>query len=425
MDEHLLSAEPVEIDEPEIAEVSFRLCSRENALVFVPIYLATFAQALLISVIVPFFPVVAAEKWQISEDVVGLIFALFPGTLTLASPICVRLCGAIGRHNTMYVGFLVMIAGTISFAFGDTAWVFAASRSVQGLGAAGILVAGTAMLSAQFPTRTGAMMGMQGAVGGIGFMLGPLLGGFLYELGGGGGDGGGTNNNANINGTSGTADATGHDSMAGFRLPFFVVAGFSLLIFAPMPVLVRMAVWRGGPRFRIPKPDGHEQEALNTIRAIFNVHTMLATLGVVLGIMIPGFIDPTLAPQLGKTLGLREGAVGALFMLPAAAFALCGGLSGAGTDAGGSSKLLIAGSAVGCLGFLLLGPAWILEGAFPARADEPDTGVWVATVAGLMLLGAAAALLSVPAMPAMLQSVQDRLRAANGQSQAKNVRASV
>jgi hypothetical protein len=55
-------AEPSSAAAPRPPRQSGKLCSRHNLLIFLPIYFATFTQAILISIIVPFFPVYAESQ---------------------------------------------------------------------------------------------------------------------------------------------------------------------------------------------------------------------------------------------------------------------------------------------------------------------------------------------------------------------------
>ena len=57
-----LGADPSSAAAPRPPGQSVKLCSQHNLLIFLPIYFATFTQAILISIIVPFFPVYAESQ---------------------------------------------------------------------------------------------------------------------------------------------------------------------------------------------------------------------------------------------------------------------------------------------------------------------------------------------------------------------------
>ena len=340
-----------------------------------------------------------------SPTLLGVTFALFPGTLTLCSPLCGKLCTRIGRPATMYLGLFTMIAGTVGFGLSNSPGLFAVTRAVQGMGAAGIMVAGTATLVSTFPQHTGLVVGLQGAVSGVAFMIGPFVGGLLHQAG-------------------------------GFRLPFIVMVAFCLGVIVPLLVAVHcLRVCRerraaragqggvdeargGGYGYGSATGAGSEKEegeeeggggATASCAVMFNRETAVVFVGIAMGIMIPGYIDPTLGVHLLRTLGWDEAATGAAFIIPTFSFALCGGLAGALADKRGTCWCMVAGCVAGCVGFLLVGPPSFVAPGLPADAAGPAGGVLAMTTVGLLLLGAGAAMLSVPAAPAMKESIEKRV----------------
>ena len=135
------------------------LCAAENALVYVPVFLAQFLQAVLVGLMVPFFPVYASNELGMTSSMVGVVFAAFPITMLVCSPLMKYAAIAIGRHNTLYLGLAALAAASICLAHSNTELLFVGARVVQGAGAAAISVSGTAMLISQFPRRVGMMVG--------------------------------------------------------------------------------------------------------------------------------------------------------------------------------------------------------------------------------------------------------------------------
>jgi MFS transporter, DHA2 family, methylenomycin A resistance protein len=94
-----------------------------------------------------------------------------------------------GRLGDMYGERPVLIAGLVVFsvaalviALADAAWVVIAGRFGQGLAAAIMMPATMAVLRIAYPPeRQGFALGIWGAVGGVAFAVGPLIGGVLTD----------------------------------------------------------------------------------------------------------------------------------------------------------------------------------------------------------------------------------------------------
>src|SRR3989442_1002200 len=90
-----------------------------------------------------------------------------------------------GRKPPMIGGLVALAAATLLFAFADSLrWLFAA-RLVQGAADAVTWVVGFALLADLYrPEERGRIMGVVMGGTSVSFMIGPSLGGWLYEMGG-------------------------------------------------------------------------------------------------------------------------------------------------------------------------------------------------------------------------------------------------
>ena len=90
-----------------------------------------------------------------------------------------------GRKLPLVAGALVLVGSTLLFAYADSLmWLFAA-RLAQGAADAVTWVVGFALVADRFgPAERGRVMGLVMAGSNFGFMIGPTLGGWLYEAGG-------------------------------------------------------------------------------------------------------------------------------------------------------------------------------------------------------------------------------------------------
>lgn len=92
------------------------------------------------------------------------------------------LADVVGRRRIYRLGTLTYAAGSLTAAFAPSIGVLLAARVLTGIGAAGVMASGGAILAATFtgPARTRAFAAM-GAVAGLGLALGPTVSGWLID----------------------------------------------------------------------------------------------------------------------------------------------------------------------------------------------------------------------------------------------------
>ena len=90
-----------------------------------------------------------------------------------------------GRRRMFVVGLAVFTAGSAGAAMAPTVAALAAARAIQGAGGAIFVpLAMTILSAASPPARRGTVLGLWGAIGGLGAAAGPLVGGGLTTLAG-------------------------------------------------------------------------------------------------------------------------------------------------------------------------------------------------------------------------------------------------
>ncbi len=273
-------------------------------------------------------------------------------------------------------------------------WAFLLLRCAQGTGAALSYTALLAFAAERFAGALATVVGIQEAVSGVGYMIGPPLGGALYTLG-------------------------------GFALPFAVMGAGLLAALPLLPAALPSdaaacgadedgcgAGGAGGAGGAAPgaapgaararaaaaaaaelsAPPPPRFLAVAALPPVANAAAVTLLAGVAFG-----FVAPTLAPHLSRTLRASEGAIGALFGLCAAAYALAAPAAGLAADALGARRVMCAGVALLSLAYTLLGPS-PLFGAQPAPGAA---AAWATQCAALLLLGVGAAAAIIPCMPLM------------------------
>ncbi len=146
--------------------------------------LATFTDLVAYSVCVPVLPDFA-RRLGASATMIGLLFASFGVTLVAVGVPMGVVSDRVGRRLPLVGGMLALAGSTAVFAFADTLpWLFAA-RMIQGAADGVTWVAGLALVADLYgPADRGRVMGYVMSGTSVGIVVGPSIGGWLYEAGG-------------------------------------------------------------------------------------------------------------------------------------------------------------------------------------------------------------------------------------------------
>ncbi len=138
--------------------------------------------ALDIAIVGPALPAIRVEFGLDGQDL-SWIFNVYILFHLLGAPIAAKLSDRIGRRDA-YVGSIVLfVAGSVIVATASSFTALLAGRAIQAFGAGGIFPVAAAVIGDTFPAeRRGRALGLVGAVFGIAFLLGPLLGGMLLQF---------------------------------------------------------------------------------------------------------------------------------------------------------------------------------------------------------------------------------------------------
>jgi multidrug resistance protein len=145
---------------------------------------AAFIDLVAYSVAVPVLPEMS-RRLGASPTTIGLLFSSFGVTLLLVSVPFGAISDRIGRRLPLVGGLIALAVSTLLFAAADRlSWLFAA-RMVQGAADAVTWIVGFALVADMYPPAArGRVMGFMMSGTSFGLMIGPTLGGWLYEAGG-------------------------------------------------------------------------------------------------------------------------------------------------------------------------------------------------------------------------------------------------
>jgi MFS family permease len=295
--------------------MSFR-SSRLTAVALVT--LATFTDIVAYSVAIPVLPDFS-RRLGASPTTIGLLFGSFGVTLLTVSMPMGAVSDRLGRRGPMIGGLVALAAATLLFAFATSLpWLFAA-RLVQGAADAITWVVGFALIADLFPVEErGRMTGfvMSGTTAAV--MIGPTMGGWLYEIG-------------------------------GLAVPFLAVtalAAVGAIAFA----------WLDLPVQRTAREIVPIGAVISTPAIAACAVTVVAASGTI------SMMEPVLALHM-QTLGVGPGKVGTLFGFGAIASTIAHPLIGRLTDRVGPGRLTLAGLLASAVTVTLVTQTWSFQSA--------------------------------------------------------------
>lgn len=124
-----------------------------------------------------------AERFGASGLEVGLLFASFSLAQLVFSPVLGRLSDRIGRKPVILISLLGTAIGSFVTGAAGALWVLFLGRILDGASGASVAVAQGAVTDVAAPHERPRLLGLLGAAFGVGFVVGPALGG-LAALGG-------------------------------------------------------------------------------------------------------------------------------------------------------------------------------------------------------------------------------------------------
>jgi multidrug resistance protein len=124
-----------------------------------------------------------AERFGANGLQVGLLFAAFSLAQLVFSPILGRLSDRVGRKPVIVVSLVGTAIGSVVTGAASALWMLFLGRVIDGASGASVAVAQAAVSDLAPPQERARLLGLLGAAFGVGFVVGPALGG-LAALGG-------------------------------------------------------------------------------------------------------------------------------------------------------------------------------------------------------------------------------------------------
>jgi multidrug resistance protein len=253
-----------------------------------------------------------AERFGANGFQVGLLFASFSLAQMVFAPVLGRISDRVGRKPVIIFSLVGTAVGCFVTGAAGALWVLFLGRIIDGASGASVAVAQGAVADIAPPERRAQLLGMLGAAFGVGFVVGPALGGLA--------------------------------ALGGPHVPFYV-AGTIAAVNA-VAAVIRLPETR--PEAREAHPVRAPRAALTPDLRRYAAVGLLSTLG------FAGF-EATFSLWGAETFSLTEGSTALVFLFVGALLVLVQGvLIGRLTASFGSRRLLRAGLAVVAAGMFTL-----------------------------------------------------------------------
>ena len=253
-----------------------------------------------------------AERFGANGFEVGLLFASFSLAQMVFAPVLGRISDRVGRKPVIVVSLVGTAIGSVITGAAGALWVLFLGRIIDGASGASVAVAQGAIADIAPPERRAQLLGMLGAAFGVGFVVGPALGGLA--------------------------------ALGGPHVPFYV-AGTIAAVNA-VAAMIRLPETR--PEARVASPRAGRRGALTPDLRRYAAVGLLSTLG------FAGF-EATFSLWGKDTFSLTEGSTALVFLFIGALLVVVQGLLiGRLTAAFGSRRLLRSGLGVVAVGMFVL-----------------------------------------------------------------------
>ncbi len=147
------------------------------------IVVSVFLNFMGFTVIAPVIPFLISQYSTPGQTAlfVGLMMSIYGLCAFIAAPVLGAVSDRYGRRPVLLISLAGSALGYVVFGIGGAMWVLFAGRIIEGLTAGNISTLYALVADVTPPQDRGRFYGILGATGGLGFMLGPALGGLLGE----------------------------------------------------------------------------------------------------------------------------------------------------------------------------------------------------------------------------------------------------
>ncbi len=144
------------------------------------IFLTVFIDMIGFAIIIPVLPLYA-ERFGASSVQIGCLVGVYSLIQFVCSPYLGRLSDRVGRRPVLLVSILGTAVGFAVMGLANALWMLFLARAIDGFSGGNISTAQAYIADVTSPENRSRAMGMIGAAFGLGFILGPAIGGWASK----------------------------------------------------------------------------------------------------------------------------------------------------------------------------------------------------------------------------------------------------
>ncbi|MGQ9766861.1 MAG: MFS transporter [Anaerolineae bacterium] len=147
------------------------------------LFIGVLMGALDIAIVAPVLPALQTH-FNVGDRLLTWTFTIYVLFNLIGTPLMAKLSDNYGRRTLYVLDVALFGLGSLIVALSPNFTVVLLGRGLQGLGAGGIFPVASAVIGDTFPPeKRGGALGLIGAVFGLAFLVGPIIGGILLALG--------------------------------------------------------------------------------------------------------------------------------------------------------------------------------------------------------------------------------------------------
>jgi len=157
--------------------------NRKRNRLLVVLFIGVLMAALDIAIVGPALPTIR-DYFEVDDRAATWLFTIYVLFHLIGTPLMAKLSDLRGRRAIYVTDLLLFALGSVMVALAPSFTVVLIGRAIQGFGSGGIFPVASAVIGDTFPPeKRGSALGLIGAVFGLAFIIGPILGGVLLLAG--------------------------------------------------------------------------------------------------------------------------------------------------------------------------------------------------------------------------------------------------